>query len=171
MEKKNILSDDMLWDYADGLLDEKERAEVDFLLQQQPESRLQLEAILAEKRAFLAFPLEKTDTGFADRVMGAWVAQQAAAPAPGKDWVIFSIVGAFGAFLLAAFGLFLALTPAEIGDLEPIGELAPKMPAVDWALLFDSPVLQYGLMLTLCLLGLQILDKFLQQKNQWSTAI
>lgn len=167
MDNNFLLTDALLWDYADGFLEAAEQQQVEAYLQQHPEHYQRLEAIRAEKLAFKALPLEKPQKGFADRVMAAWVAEQARAgalvPAKKSDWIIFSIAGAFGIMVLLAFALVLGSASA----IEPVNlpqALSPEIPAVDWALLLDNPILRYGLMLTLVLLTLQILDKYLRQR-------
>ena len=42
----------------------------------------------------------------------------------------------------------------------------PQMPLIDWAALLDNALLRYGVLITLTLLTLQILDKYLQQRTK-----
>lgn len=167
MKDTLLLNDDMLWDYADGFLDAAEKQRVENYLRQHPEWQARLDTILAQKRELFSLPLESPDTGFADRVMAAWAAEQVhvrAQQAKGKDWMIWLIAAVFGLFLitpvvvmvLAAFQL-----PAE--QLPSVA--LPEMPAIDWALWADNPFLQYGLLFTAVLLVLRFLDKFLQHRR------
>lgn len=169
MENKFLLTDDMLWDYADGFLEEGEIRQVEAYLQQHPEQRQRLESIQAEKRAFAALPLDKPNKSFADGVMAAWVAEQASskklAPAKPRDWILLSLGGFMGLLLLGALFLVPALAPS----LEPVTmpeQYMPQMPAIDWTTILESAVLRYGLILMLVVLALQILDKYLQQRSQ-----
>lgn len=163
MENNFLLSDDLLWDYADGFLTEAEKIRVDAYLRQHPEWQERLEAILAEKRAFHATPLEKPKPGFSDRVMAAWAAEthaNYAANAKGKDWIIYLISSVLGLFICAAFvvaGMQAAPTnlPVEI----------PKVPSYDWSQIFDNQILQYGLFFLLALITLKFVEKYLEQRR------
>ena len=169
MENNFLLTDELLWDYADGFLEEATVLQVDAYLKQHPEQRKRLSSIEAEKRAFAALPLEKPRAGFADGVMAAWVSEQAAAravaPVKPRDWVISTITGLMGVLMLLFFVIVVAMAPG----MEPMtipDQYIPKVPLIDWTLLFESPVLRYGMMLTLVLLVLKTLDKYLQQRNR-----
>lgn len=166
MENNFLLTDDMLWDYADGFLETKDKVRVDAYLLQHPEHRERLDAILAEKRAFAALPLEKPKAGFADRVMAAWAAEQAHAQAtkPGKDWMIYIISAVFGLFIMSALVMAgMQQAPAQL----PV-EL-PQMPAFDWGAIFSNRVLQYGLYFSLALLALKFVEKYLEQRRVLDT--
>lgn len=162
MENNFLLTDDMLWDYADGFLETKEKARVDAYLRQHPEQRERLDAILAEKRTFATLPLEKPKAGFADRVMAAWAAEQAHARAtkPGKDWIIYIISAVLGLFIVSAMVVTgMQQTPAQL----PIE--MPEVPTFDWGALFGNRVLQYGLYFSLALLALKFVEKYLEQRR------
>ena len=169
MENNFLLTDDRLWDYADGFLEGAEKLQVEAYLQQHPDQWKRLEAIQGEKRALAALPLEKPQAGFADRVMAAWVAEQsytrALAAAKPYDRILLSIAGAFGVFLILAFILAISMAP-EVVPLNIPTQYIPSMPVVNWALLFDNVIFRNAMILILALLTLQILDKYLQQRNQ-----
>ena len=166
MENKLLLTDDMLWDYADGFLDAAEKQRVENYLRLNPEGQARLETILAEKRELFSLPLESPDPGFADRVMAAWAAEQVhvRAKAKGKDWIIWLIAGVFGLFLLTPVVVMvvaaLQLSPEQVPSIA-----IPEMPAVDWSFWANNSFLQYGLLLTAVLLGLRFLDKYLQHRR------
>ena len=170
MENNFLLSDDMLWDYADGFLEDAEKLQVEAYLQQHPEQRYCLDSILREKRAFAALPLEKPQSGFADRVMAAWVAEQtqarAVAPAKPRDWVLLSIAGVFGLFLFGAFILVIAMALESVPMVSIPEAYMPQVPVLDWAAILINPAFRYSLILLLAFLILQILDKYLQQRNR-----
>lgn len=163
MENNFLLNDDLLWDYADGFLNDEEKIRVDAYLRQHPEWQERLEAILAEKRAFHATPLEKPKPGFSDRVMAAWAAEthaSYAANAKGKDWIIYLISSVLGLFICAAFvvaGMQAAPTnlPVEM----------PEMPTYDWSQIFGNQVLQLGLFFMLALITLKFVEKYLEQRR------
>ena len=75
MENNFLLTEDMLWDYADGFLPQEEKMQVDAYLRRHPEHQSMLDTILAEKKAFAALPMDRPKPGFTDRVMAAWVAE------------------------------------------------------------------------------------------------
>lgn len=161
MENNFLLTDEMLWDYADGFLSEGEKLQVEAYLQQHPEQRSRMDAVMAEKSAFLKMSLEKPRTGFSDRVMAAWVSEQhIKVPEKARDWVVSAIAGGFLLVLTVMAVCTIALSPS----MEPVS--LPEVPVVDWAGMFDSPAARYALMLVLAFLGLQILDKYLQQRNR-----
>jgi anti-sigma factor RsiW len=168
-----MITEEMLWNYADGLLTEAEKLMVEAHLTQYPEDRVKLEAVLAEKRAFAALPLENPRAGFADGVMAAWAATQAqtlvAKPGKSRDWILVALAVLMGALLLGALLLGIGLAPAMPAVSVP-DQYMPQMPVVDWATLLESATLRYGIILTIAVLMLQILDKYLQQRNKLTMA-
>ncbi len=173
MENNFLLTDDMLWDYVDGFLEGSEKLQVEAYLQQHPAQRKRLESIQEEKRAFASLTLEKPAAGFADRVMAAWVSEQTlrVAPAKPRDWILLSIAGVIGFFLLVAFALVIAMAPEAAPLLTIPEQYVPTVPVIDWAMIFGSNIFRYGLILTLALFTLQILDKYLQQRHRLSGLI
>jgi hypothetical protein len=163
MENNFMLNDDLLWDYADGFLTAEEKVRVDAYLHQYPEWQERLDAILAEKRAFHAMPLEKPRVGFSDRVMAAWAAETHAAytaPGKGKDWIIYLISAVLGLFICAAFvvaGMQAAPTnlPVEM----------PEVPEVDWTQITGNAALQFGLYMILALFALKFVERYLHQRR------
>lgn len=170
MDNHFILTDDILWDYADGLLSASEKAQVEAYLKQHPELAQKLERVLTEKRNFQELSLERPDKGFADRLMAAWVTEQTHARAQARkpDWVLSSIALVFGLFLLVAIGAILMSAPENSFGIPD--NLMPEMPSFDLSGALGNPMLRFGVMLILAFLGLQILDKYLQQKKQTGLA-
>lgn len=164
MDNHFILTDDILWDYADGLLNSDEKAQVEAFLAQHPEHGEKLERIFTEKRSFQAFPLERPDKGFADRVMASLVAEQSHAQARKPDWILSSIAGVFTVFLLVVIAIMLISAPES--SIEIPYEYIPKLPTLDLPDILGNSMLRFGCMLLLAFLGLQFLDKYLQQKKQ-----
>lgn len=158
----------MLWDYADGFLSPEEKRQVDEYLQQHHEEMPRLDAILAEKKHFTALPPERPNAGFADRVMAAWVSEQAGSRqfvAPkGKDWIIYSIAVAMGLFLLLPILMIFLSAPASATDVIP-AQYMPQTPVIPWAGIFTSPVMRFGLPLVLLFFSFRLLDQYLQQKK------
>ena len=163
MENNFILTDDLLWDYADGFLTAEEKARVDAYLRQYPEWQERLDAILADRHAFHAMPLEKPRPGFSDRVMAAWAAETHAAysaPGKGKDWIIYLISTVLGLFICAAFVVAgMQAAPSQL----PVE--IPKIPAYDWGAIFSNQVLRFGLYFILALMTLKFVEKYLEQRK------
>jgi len=172
MENKFLLTDDMLWDYADGFLDRDKKLRIEAFLRQHPEQQARLDAIMSEKRTFTALPLEKPNTGFAQNVMSAWAAEQApskaAAPikTKGRDWILWAISVAFGLMIAAPFLLSTSAAPSEL-SLQIPEEYIPQfqVPTFDWAGFFNSALLRNTVLLTMAFMGLKLLDKYLQVRN------
>lgn len=164
MENNFFLTDDILWDYADGFLSGEEKSRADACLARHPEWRERLELILEEKRAFRMLPLETPKPGFSDRVMAALASEQvrmeAVTPAKRKDWIIYVISAVFGLFILTA----LIMTGMQSTTVEIPVEL-PQLPDIDWQDIAASPMLQYGLYLVMTLLALKVLDKYFHQRQ------
>lgn len=163
MENNFMLTDDLLWDYADGFLTAEEKVRVDAYLHRHPEWQERLDAILAEKRAFHALPLEKPRPGFSDRVMAAWAAETHAAytaPGKGKDWIIYLISAVLGLFICAAFVVAgMQAAPSHL----PVE--MPKLPEYDWSAVFGNQVLQFGLFFALALMALKFVERYLEQRK------
>ncbi|HRI58188.1 MAG TPA: hypothetical protein PK228_00615 [Saprospiraceae bacterium] len=165
MENNFLLTDDLLWDYADGFLTAEEKIRVDAYLRQHPEWQERLDAILIERHAFHSLPLEKPRPDFSDRVMAAWAVETHAAntaTGKGKDWIIYLISAVLGLFICAAFvvaGMQAAPTqlPVEL----------PKISAYnyEWSAIFGNQVLQYGLFFVLALITLKFVEKYLEQRK------
>lgn len=167
MENNFLLTDDMLWDYADGLLHPEEKVQVDHYLRQHPEHQTRLNTILAEKRAWTALPLDRPNAGFADRVMAAWVAEQSKNPGlvpnKGRDWIIYCIAAAMGFFILLPIVLLLLAAPSNMGIIST--EYIPQTPVILWGEIFLSPVMRFGLPLTLMFFCFRFFDQYLQHKK------
>jgi hypothetical protein len=163
MENNFLLTDDLLWDYADGFLAAEDKLRVDAFLRQHPEWQERLDAIMAEKRAFHALPLEKPRPGFSDKVMAAWAAETHAswsASSKGKDWIVMLVSAVFGLFICAAF-----VVAAMQAAPAPLPVELPKLPAYEWGSIFDNQVLQFGLFFALALIALKFVEKYIEQRK------
>ncbi len=163
MENNFLLTDDLLWDYADDFLAAEDKLRVDAFLRQHPEWQERLDAIMAEKRAFHALPLEKPHPGFSDKVMAAWAAETHAswsASAKGKDWIVLLISAVLGLFICAAF-----VVAAMQAAPAPLPVELPKMPAYEWGRVFDNQVLQFGLFFALALMTIKFVEKYIEQRK------
>lgn len=165
MENNFLLTDDLLWDYADGFLEAEDQKRVEAFLRQHPEWQGRLDAILSEKRAFHALPLDKPRPGFSDKVMAAWAAETHAnwssASSKGKDWIILLISAVLGSFICAAF----VVAAMQAAPATPLPVELPKMPAYEWGSIFDNQMLQFGLFFALALIGLKFVEKYIEQRK------
>lgn len=166
MEPSFVLTEDMLWDYADGFLSAAEKAQVDDYLRQHPEHHARLDAIMAEKRNFSALALEHPNAGFADRVMAAWATEQGGktdfSADKSRDWIIYCIGGVLAGILVLLIAMVLASAP----ESAPMGiEPSDYIPEVPWAKIFSGPIARFGMPLALLFVGFRFLDQYLQQKK------
>jgi anti-sigma factor RsiW len=167
MEHKFMLTDELLWDYADGFLDGVEKQQVETFLRQNPDQKTRLDAILAEKRLLAEYPLETPPVDFARNVMSAWAAEQSPKlqkAQKGRDWILWGIGLTFGIMLLAPMVLLILSAPAELSVQIP-EEYLPQVPSFDWAGLLNSALFRNALLFTLALMSLKILEKYLQVRH------
>lgn len=101
--KPTSLTEDLLWDYADGLLAPDEAAGVEAELRLHPFWRKQYEAILRDREALRNLPFTNPSAGFAKKVMQQWQAETHVATQHGiekTDWIVRGLALAFSAFIL-----------------------------------------------------------------------
>lgn len=167
MENTFFLTDDLLWDYADGFLTAVKKHQVDAYLSLHPEWQARLQLILEEKRELAALPMESPSPGFSDRVLAAWAAERvkSTAEAKGNDWVIRLIAVVFVLFVLTPV-VVMVVAALQIPAAEaPAFELPQvSLPLEQWDSWLTSPVLLMGGMLAFVFFGLRFLDKFLFQR-------
>ncbi len=165
MENNSLLTDDLLWDYADGFLDAAEHERVTENLRHFPEAQSRLADILAEKKSFAALPLETPKPGFSERVLAAWAVEQTQAvrsPEKGRDWMVLAISGVFGLLLLLPLAVLLVTTLQGQGPMLPADY---GLPAVNWGGVLANPIVYYTVGSALTFFSLKLLDKYLQQKK------
>jgi anti-sigma factor RsiW len=168
MENNFLLTEEMIWDYVDGVLTAEDKNQVDAYLRQHPEWEAKMQAIRAEKCSLFAHHMEKPDRGFSDRVLAAWASEQveahalAAAPAK-RDWVIRVIAIAFSVFVITPVVVLMVMAlqsaPVELPTI--------KMPEIEterWTSLLGSSVLQLGLLSLLAIAFLKLADQFLHKR-------
>ncbi|MEO6760443.1 MAG: hypothetical protein ABIO24_13375 [Saprospiraceae bacterium] len=163
MENNSLFPDDLLWEYADGLLDAAAYQRVTDQLRRQPDAQSRLDAILAEKKAFASVPLEAPPAGFADRVLAAWTLEQMqlrSAPEKGRDWMILLITGGFGLLLLVPV---LALIITAIRSGASAMPFNYQLPTVNLSGVLGNTSLHYGIGLAFVFISLRLLDSYLHQ--------
>ena len=157
-----LLTDELLWDYIDGLLNASDYQRVTDALRQHPAAARQLEAILAEKKSFATLPLENPKAGFADRVLAAWTLEQVQlrpAARKGRDWMILLITGGFGLLLLFPL-IALVVTALRSGAAALPADY--KLPTVNWTGILANSTLHYAIGLAFIFISLRLLDRYLQ---------
>lgn len=173
MDNHFLMNEDILWDYVDGLLSNDDRHKVEAYILQHPEWKHRAEALLQEKRALFAIPMERPDRGFADRVMAAWTAEQVhqtslATSAQKTDWILYAIAGTFSLFIIAPVVLMI-ITAMQSAPIEVPAVNIPTLSVGDWSRIFDHPVFQVGLAAAFALLLVVALEKYLHQKQITAT--
>ncbi|MFN0016338.1 MAG: anti-sigma factor family protein [Saprospiraceae bacterium] len=167
MNSTFFLTDDILWDYADGFLDASQQQEVEKHLRLHPEWQTHLQAILDEKREMSSLPLETPKPGFADRVMAAWAAEHVTKTVQSKsnDWVVRCIALAFVLFILApAILMIVAALRMPATQIPGIDLPQVSLPAVEWSALFGSSFLQIGFLLVFVFFALRLFEKMVLQR-------
>lgn len=164
-----LINEDILWDYADGLLSPAERLEADALLRSDPALQAQLQEVLAFRAQLHATPLEKPRAGFTDGVMAAWASEQMQAyqVPPNRDWMVFAVAGGFGLFIVSTLVSVIASIPWPTSVRLPAVEV-PKWELPKWNLdhlRFDPQLLQLLLPALLVVLALTVLDKYLRHRQ------
>lgn len=164
------LTDDLLWDYADGFLAADERQRVEEYLQQYPAERPRLTAIMAEKQALASIPMEQTKRGFADRTMALWVSEQvksgqlAVTPRSKNDRIVYLIMGILCVLLLLPFLTFLGSSPETTTVTTPLLKL-PQMQQPDWTDPELVSVLRYAFVLISGIIVTMFFEKWIRLRH------
>lgn len=164
MNNNFMLTDDLLWDYADGLLSAADKNLADAYLRLHPEWQERLDALLAEKRAFASLPLEKPDAGFADRVLAAWASEQVTTRVvrQEKDWIVYAVAAAFALLVLTPIIVLLATALPALTLQMP--EL--QLPSADQlGQLLAQPAVYYGALVVVAVTFLMFLEKYFHQRR------
>ncbi|MCC6413728.1 MAG: hypothetical protein IT270_18920 [Saprospiraceae bacterium] len=158
------ITEDLLWDYADGFLSSEEKHQVEAFLGQHPEWQQRLQAIRGEQQALFNVPMEKPRADFADRVMASWATEMvhnhAKNKAKGRDWIIIAIAAVFGLFILTPI---VVMVVAALQSSAP--EVSNQITSVDWGTLATTPVVQYASYLGLTFLTLRFAEKWFTQRS------
>jgi anti-sigma factor RsiW len=172
MKEPFLMTEDLLWDYADGLLDEPTATALLAYLQQHPDWQLQLDTIVADRKALLSMPLDKPRADFSSRVMAAWAMEQMTQKVrqPRKDWISYGIAALFGLFILGGIAMIIVAlaqnalpeTPAVIADYTKKINIDLNRFNIDFnkvMLLLTHPMWQYFLYFGLTFALLHLLDR------------
>ena len=174
MENQFIMNEDVLWDYADELLDKADRDRVDIYLRQHPEWQTRLSEV-REMRAMLGnLPLESPDSGFSAQVMQAWnTLQTEAAPTQRNNrvkWVFLGVAGVLLVLVLIPIvALFRMAGSIETPNLK-LPEIQPERFIPDAApLISNMAAFQVGFYLVLALATLRLLETYLTRNKRLRT--
>lgn len=160
------LNEDLLWDYADDLLDAQTRQAVEAQLSQSPEWQREMVAIQAAKAQLKAMTLDKPRRDFTDRVMAAWATEQTLAYKPdrGKDWIVYMISALFGVFIFIPFIMLIG----RLATFQSSTPMPVKMPDFNFGqflegLNFSGAI--FAGFVVLCVFSLLILERFLRYRK------
>jgi hypothetical protein len=165
--------ENLLWDYADGLLSENEAETVRLQLLENPTMQRQLEVILKEKNVLMDINLELPNRYFTDSVMAKWTMEQyqihqnqTVNSGPQTDWILRAIGGLMAVFVLLPVLVAMITGGKGYTNLPKTVELTQKLtlPKVDYSAFFSHPFVYYAFIFGLVYLGLQMFDKYLQQR-------
>ncbi len=165
-----LINDDILWDYADGLLTSAERAQVDAYIAQNPVYQARLNQIVADRQALIHIPLDSPRAGFADKVMAAWVSEQvhkkAVAPAD-KRVLVFPLLlgGMLMAALVAVVAMVISSAATSTTTLTPASDLPQINPDI-LVHITTHPVTQIAVLGGFSLAFLGLLDRYLRLRFQ-----
>src|SRR2546428_14157905 len=112
------VTEEQLWDYADGLLSAHEAKEVEALIASDQSLQRKLEEIRAISKSLAAMDLQSPSADFTSKVISAWKTELASPrPSTLKTFVnkkiIYGIVGLFVERILALLVYALATTAGE----------------------------------------------------------
>lgn len=170
MENQFLLTDELLWEYADGLLSAEEHRQVETWLRQHPEDRGRLDAVQQERSALFRTPLEQPDKGFSERVLAAWAAEQApqskATPHRKTDWRIYLVALAFLSMVLVPLVLLVLWSSALPAVSLPGAATFDYLPSASGLVaVLDSPAMHYEFYLLFAFTLLRLLDRYLHQRR------
>jgi hypothetical protein len=121
-----MVTQEILWNYADDLLSLSERKAVEAALLQDDVLQKQLAEILQEKKLFSQLSLEKPSLDFASNVLSSWQAEQSFEPVVQKSKYVFKIMIGLFIALTISFLYMIFSTPSINSD--PIIEVPSNLP-------------------------------------------
>jgi anti-sigma factor RsiW len=141
------IDDDLLHDYADGILPDDQAHELAQIMRHDAPLRAQYAEVQARQQALRALVrLEAPDKGFSKAVLAKWQAEQALAtrPKPITNWRLMVVPVGLGALLLTMLGYVLISTlvsPAQVGQpsIQTPGVVFPAVEISDWQPYLSHP--------------------------------
>jgi len=171
----HIQMEERLWDYIDGLSSPAEKSAIETLIAENIEWQRQYKELLNIHQMMQETELDAPSMRFSKNVMEE-IARLQVAPAT-KTYINKNIIRSIGAFFLTMIAGFLVYclgqfkwstpTPGSSSSFLPRYDLDldTKMRAFNWGKIFTSGYTTV-FMLVLVILGLVMLDMFLQRKKQ-----
>ena len=161
-----LVTDELLWDYADGLLSSTEKQQLDTYLVQHPEHQERLKTIQRERMALHTFGPESPRAGFADKIMAAWVSEQmdhsAAAAQKDRKLLLFPLVLGFLLITAMASTLVIVVKVLSSGANLPKDQV-PAIPTLSPSVLTEfvsNTTVQMAVFTSFTLLLLVFADRF-----------
>jgi len=166
-----IQIEERLWDYIDGLGSPEERSAIQTLIAENIEWQHKYKELLNVHQLMNDTELETPSMRFTKNVMEE-IARYHVAPAT-KTYINKNIIRSIGAFFLTlitgfliyCLGQFKWSAPSTSSSFVPHIGLENEMKKVDWSRFFNSAYTNVFI-LVLVVLGLVMLDMYLQRKKQ-----
>ncbi|OJW54114.1 MAG: hypothetical protein BGO55_10380 [Sphingobacteriales bacterium 50-39] len=160
-----------MWDYIDGLGSPEERSAIQILIAENIEWQHKYKELLNIHQMMNDAELEAPSMRFTKNVMEE-IARHHVAPAT-KTYINKNIIRSIGAFFLTLIGGFLVYclgqfkwsAPSTSTNILPHIGLENEMKKLDWSRVFNSAYTNVFI-LVLVILGLVMLDMYLQRKRQ-----
>jgi hypothetical protein len=177
----HIQIEQRLWDYIDGLSSPEERSTIQTLLAENIEWQRKYKELLNIHQLMTASELDAPSMRFTKNVMEE-IARHQVAPAA-KTYINKNIIRTIGAFFLTMIAGFLVYClgqfkwstgnsvplPAKYNVNVNINKINTEIEKFDWSRIFNSAYTNI-FMFVLAILGLVLLDMYLQQKKKAKTS-
>ena len=166
-----IQIEERLWDYIDGLSSPEERSAIQTLIAENIDWQRKYKELLNIHQAMNEVELEAPSMRFTKNVMEE-IARYQVAPAT-KTYINKNIIRSIGAFFLTLIAGFLIYCLGQFkwssqptsSSFMPHIDLDNEMKKFDWSRVFNSAYTNVFI-LVLVVLGLVMLDMYLQRKRQ-----
>lgn len=166
MKTDNSLADDLmqarLWDYIDGISDTTESVAVQKLIADHAEWRLKYHEMLEVHRLLFASELEAPSMRFTKNVMDE-IAKNQIAPAT-KNYINKNIIRGISFFFITLIVGMVIYGISQI-DWRSTGTTGINFSQVDYSKVFNNTFVNIFMMSNI-ILGLMLLDKYLNNKNK-----
>jgi hypothetical protein len=149
------ITDDILWDFADGLLSNAQQKEIEQLLANNPALQQQLNIILQQKALFSSSDLERPNLDFSATLLEKWALEPQAQPAEvapvSSNILLLKIL--FASFVALSLGLlYFAFSTNTVSE-----PLQIEIPNIE----FPWSKISFILVSILAMLGVRLLEKMI----------
>ncbi|SMO51790.1 anti-sigma factor family protein [Solitalea koreensis] len=165
------ITEEQLWDYADGLLSADEAKEIHSLIAADPSLQKKLEEIKAISKSLAEMTLETPSVDFTSKVISAWKTELAS-PKPAalktivNKKIIYGVAGLFVVSILALLAYTVAATvnvPAS--GIYDLSKYSSSLPKVNADVIFSNKLFYQLFFLLDVVLLLIFVDKYLRVKK------